>query len=261
MTSRNKPAFLRTDSDVEYSHAIANLAINQLGFGFPSLDTLDSYKARSQLSPEDQIASLESQRQALRSRHDEQIKNIGTLQTQDYERVGRLLAGSANSLNLPPEELRELPHGEAAVQATRDQMNRLWCTHSQIIARVSASQIRTRQELASKMGVIKKQLQGEKDAQLQRLRLNFPQTPDDFERLHSVDQQDALQVAKYLTAEGPGRSFISAQAKQAGKTWTDEDIAKMLIHFAANLAFQQKLRDFVKSKTSIDPRKQRKDTL
>lgn len=133
-------------------------------------------------------------------------------------------------------------------------MARLWCAQREDLARLHASQELTRRDLTAKTAAIRKEitekavedlmqeemrklgLKEQQEAQAQILRLTFPKTIEDFDELHRLDQQDALQVAKYLMADGFTRLVILNQTKQAGKMWTEEDVAKLLAVFASSVS-------------------------
>lgn len=90
--------------------------------------------------------------------------------------------------------------------------------------------------MKSQASALKKQIQDEKDAHVAYAKLRFPPSVEDFEELHRLDQQDALQVAKYLVHDGSNRNFILAQAQNAGKLWTEGDITKLCVQYSANVS-------------------------
>ncbi|KAG8993933.1 hypothetical protein FRB94_013048 [Tulasnella sp. JGI-2019a] len=266
---------LYLDSEVQHNHAVANAAINSLGSTLPTLEFLDSYTPRSQLSPEDQLASLENQKRLLHIRHNTQIRQAAEAFAEACKKEGTFQALAANPNEVMPTELSKVDGSDSRVRLAKEYMARLWCTQRQELARLHASQIQTRENLSLKAKQLRSQitekavdelmqeemrkleLKEQQDGKMLIAKLTFPRTIEDFEELHKLDQQDALRVAKYLAADGLTRNSILNQAKQAGKMWTEEDIAKLLVVFTSTIEFQTRIAEFIKSKTSNDPRRQR----
>ncbi|KAG8854869.1 RNA-binding ATPase activator esf2 [Tulasnella sp. 330] len=203
-----------------------------------------------------------------------EIKNASEALAETYNREGMYQALAANPMEVMPSELSKVEGTDIRVRQAKEHMARLWSAQRQDLARFHASQALTRRDLTTKIATIQKEimdkalddlLQGEQQildlkeqqkAQAEVVRLTFPRTMGDFDELHRLDQQDALQVAKYLLADGLTRSTILSQTKQVGKLWTEEDIAKLWAVFTSDTNFQTRVANFVKSKASNDPRKQ-----